>query len=409
MSELIVECGVLYDGTPSEWLTDARLRLSDGRITAAGPREAVDRPDSATVHDYGDKVVIPGLIDAHLHLDGDRTMDRYRKVAEWNRTALRTARAVRDCQRLLAAGYTTVRDVGSSVGPGLREAIREGEVPGPRIQTSGRQFSQTGGHADAHFLPQEWVAAVEPKRIVDGPNECRLAARERLREDVDLLKVMVTGGVLSQHDDPDQTHFTADELRAFVEEAHRFNVPVAAHAQGTPGIKRALQLGVDTIEHGMFLDDEAIELFLERDAVLVPTLTVLERIMAEGPEHDVPPWGIRKSAVVHESYVENIRAAHEAGVHIAAGSDLMGPPLLAHGENAIELELYVEQVGMSPRQALHTATGAAGALIDDEVGTLTPGDRADFLVLSGDPRDDIGVIRDGIEKVYKSGTPIGGG
>ncbi|MFW6152955.1 MAG: amidohydrolase family protein, partial [Halobacteriota archaeon] len=393
-----VDCGSLYDGTGETFLPDARVLIDDGRVTEVGPIEDVDPPSDATRIDHSDEVVIPGLVDAHVHLWGSRAMDPFTRITESHRESLLAARATVDLRRLLEAGFTTVRDVSSTVALGLRDAVDEGELPGPRIFTSGKGFSQTAGHGDHHYLPNRWVETDDDPSIVDGPTACRRGARRRIRQGVDLIKISTTGGVLSEKDEPHHPQFTPEEIRAFTEEAHRVGIPVAAHAQGTEGIINALEHGVDTIEHGIYLDEEAIDLMLETGATLVPTLSIVERICDLGDEHGIPPWGMRKAREVREDHVASIRRAHRAGVPIAAGTDFIGPELVPHGLNAMELELYVDLVGMSPVEALHTATGAATATVPvDDVGTLTPGSHADMVALEGDPSDDIGVVREGIE------------
>lgn len=402
-----VDCGSLYDGTGVESLTDARLLIEGGRVIEAGPVEDVAPPTDATRIDHSGEVVIPGLVDAHVHLWGYRAMDPFTRITESHRESLLAARATVDLRRLLEAGFTTVRDVSSAVALGLRDAVAEGELPGPRIFTSGKGFSQTAGHGDHHFLPNRWIETDDDPSVVDGPTECRRGARRRIRQGVDLIKISTTGGVLSEKDEPYHPQFTPAEIRAFTEEAHRVDIPVAAHAQGTEGIKNALENGVDTIEHGIYLDDETIDLMLETGAVLVPTLSIVERICELGDEHGIPSWGMRKAREVREDHVAAIRRAHDAGVTIAAGTDFIGPELVPHGLNAMELELYVDLVGMEPIEAVHTATGAATSTVPtDDVGTLTPGAHADLVALDGDPRGDISVLRTGIDAVYRGGRPV---
>jgi len=407
MTERYVDCGTLYDGRGDGTIQDARIAIEDGRVHEVGAIEDVPAPDGAERIDHAGEFVLPGLIDAHVHTAGLREMDPFTRLQELEQEALRTARATVDCRDLLDAGFTTVRDLSSNVGLGLRDAIAEGEIAGPRIYTSGLAFSQTGGHADTHFVPHRWVEDQDPCQIVDGETACRRGARKRIRQGVDLVKIMATGGVLSEKDDPHHSHFTDAEIRAFVEEAGRVDVPVAAHAQGAAGIKDALRNGVDTIEHGIYLDGEGIEFLRDRGAVLVPTLATLHRLYHHGADHGIPPWAIRKTEEAQAAHRDSIRAAHEAGVTIAAGTDFVGPEILPHGENAMELELYVEEIGMDPIEALHAATGAAAeAIPDDDVGTLTPGDHADIVALSADPRDDISAVRNDVDAVYKGGRVV---
>jgi imidazolonepropionase-like amidohydrolase len=397
-----VDCGTLVDGT-GDVVEDARFSVTEGRVAAAGAREAVDA-DGERV-DLTDSVVTPGFIDAHVHVQGLRSMDPREWVLDGD--AVSAARATTDCRRLLAAGFTSVRDLGSSVGLGLRDAVAEGSVPGPRIYTSGRSISQTGGHGDAHFLPYETAedTGLGIATLADGVPECRKTARKRIREDVDCLKIMTTGGVLSETDAPGEPQFTDAEIRAFTEEADRVDIPVASHAQGTEGVKAALRNGVDTIEHGFHLDGAAIDLLCETDATLVPTLSIMARIVEDGAAHGVPEHGLETARAAFEAHVDSVRRAHEAGVPIATGTDFMGPELVAHGENALEMELLVEKIGLSPLAAVEAATGVAGRTVPDDVGTLTAGAHADFVALGSDPRDGIGAVRD-VTAVFRAGERV---
>lgn len=397
-----VDCGRLVDGT-GRVLEDARVAIDDGRIEAVGARE--DVPAEGERIDHADATVTPGLIDAHVHLQGVRSMD----PLEWtlDADAYCAARATADLRALLEAGFTAVRDLGSTVGIGLRDAVADGEVPGPRIYTSGPAISQTGGHGDHHSLPYEWVTSgAGISTLADGVTECRREARKRARANADCLKIMTTGGVLSAEDAPDQRQFVDEEIAAMVEEAHRVGMPVASHAQGVAGIEAALRNGVDTIEHAFYLDESTIELLLEHDATVVPTMAIMDRIVSRGEEAGVPQHGLRKAEVAYEAHTESIRRAYEAGVPIAAGTDFIGPDLVPHGENARELELYVERIGMSGQEAIEAATGvAARTLPDDDLGTIEPGNRADLVAFDGDPLDDIEVVREPAA-VYRGGERV---
>lgn len=404
---LVIDAGRVIDGTGDEALDDGRIVVDDeGRIDAVGPAEDLSVPTDADHVAYPEKTIVPGLIDAHLHLQGNRSMDMMDWVTDSD--ALSAARATADLRALAASGFTSVRDAGSTTGTALRQAVEEGDVPGPRVFTSGQALSQTGGHGDVHSLPFEWVESggASISTLADGPTECRREVRKRLREGTDLIKIMTTGGVLSERDEPDQTQFTEAEVSAIVEEAHRAGRPVASHAQGTPGIKLALENGVDTIEHGFYIDDEAIDLFIETGAVFVPTLAIMHRIVEQGADYGVPDHALEKASAAAEAHVDSTRRAYEADVPIATGTDFLGPELVPHGENALEAELLVEKIGMDESEALAAATGvAAEALPTDHVGTLEAGKDADFAVIDGHPHDDISVLR-AVTATYKTGEQI---
>jgi imidazolonepropionase-like amidohydrolase len=398
-----IDADLLVTGRDEEPIADARVLVAEGEVTDVGTQEDLDAPADAarTTHEY----LLPGLIDAHLHLQGGREMDPMTWVTE--SSELGTARATADLRDILAAGFTAVRDVGSTTGLALRDAVDEGEIPGPRVFTSGRSISQTAGHGDSHMLPYEWADSEHGiGTLADGADECRKEARKRIRDGVDVLKIMTTGGVLSEKDAPDQSQFTDAEVQAFVQEAHRVGIPVASHAQGAPGIKTALENGVDTIEHGFYIDDECIDLFHETGATFVPTLSIMHRLVTEGDEHGVPEYGLAKARNAREAHFESTRRAYEAGVPIATGTDFIGPDLVPHGENALELELLVEEVGMDEHEVLQSATRvAAGTVPADDLGTVEAGARADLVALDADPLADVSAVRD-VETVYRDGEPV---
>ena len=401
----VIDCETLVDGVSDEPISSGRVLVEDGRVIAAGAVDEVDVPDDATIDDHSDATVIPGLIDAHLHLFGSRSMNPF----DWlkDSSELGTARATADLRSLLAAGFTSVRDVGSTTGLALRDAVAEGAIPGPRVFTSGRSISQTGGHGDSHYLPYEWATSEDTGAVLaDGEDECRKEARKRVREGVDLIKIMTTGGVLSEKDAPDQSQFTDQEIQAFTEEAHRVGIPVASHAQGGPGIKAALRNGVDTIEHGFYIDDECLDLFEETGATFVPTLAIMHRLVTEGADHGVPEYGLAKARAAQEAHFESTTRAYEAGVPIALGTDFLGPELVPHGLNAMEAELFVDEIGMSEHEAILAGTAvAARTVAPDDIGTLAPGSHADLVVYEESPLADISNLRDP-SVVYKGGERV---
>ncbi|MFB6072360.1 MAG: amidohydrolase family protein [Halobacterium sp.] len=396
----------LVDGRRDDAIEDARLVVDDdGAVAAVGPREGVEAPPDADRVEYPDRTLVPGFVDAHVHLQGARSMN----VEDWMATpdALAAARATGDLRSLVDAGFTSVRDLGSSVGLGLREAVADGEVPGPRVFTSGRAISQTAGHGDVHGAPYEWVVDGTPlSTLADGVDECRREARKRIREGVDCLKVMTTGGVLSERDTPDVRQFTDDEIAAMTEEADRVGLDVAAHAQGTGGIKAALRNGVSTVEHGFYLDGDCIDLLKETGGTFVPTLSIMWRITEFGDEHGVPEWGLEKSREAREAHVDAVERAYEANASIAAGTDFMGPDLVPHGDNALEMQLFVDEIGMTEMEALQAGTRvAARTLPRNDLGTLEDGNRADFAVLDADPLADISAV-ERVHATYVDGERV---
>ena len=408
MPERIVTCGTLVDGLSDDPVPNAAIVIEDGRIAKVTDRESVSL-DDAEVVDHSGETVIPGLIDAHLHLKGWPSMDQS-ELLEYD-VAAGAARATTHLRRLLDAGFTTVRDVDSRTGLGLRRAVEEGSIPGPRIHTSHRAIYQTAGHGDVHYLPYEWVTEFNPydPALRDGPVECRKEARKRIRDGVDLIKIGTTGGVLSEKDHPDQSQMTDREIAAVTQEAHRVDIPVAAHAQGAAGIKNALNNGVDTIEHGIYIDDEGIELLNATDGVLVPTLAIVDRICEHGADHGIPEFGLEKARQAREAHFDAVRRTYEADAQIALGTDFVGPDLVPHGENAVEAVLYVEECGMTPMDAIKTATSeAAKTLKTADVGAIEAGRRADIVALDANPLADITALQDQIAAVYKGGDRVDG-
>jgi imidazolonepropionase-like amidohydrolase len=404
--QTIVTCGSLIDGVAEEPMSDMAVVIDGEEIRAVTTLE--DAPEQGDVIDHSDEVVTPGLIDAHLHLKGWPSLDQSDYLSY--DVAAGAARATVHLERLLKAGFTTVRDVDSRTALGLRTAVEEGSIPGPRIHTSHRAIYQTGGHGDAHYLPYEWVEQYNPydPALCDGADECRKEARKRIREGVDLIKIGTTGGVLSEKDHPEQAQMTDDEIAAVTQEAHRVGIPVAAHAQGAAGIKNALRNGVDTIEHGIYIDQEGIELLMETDGVFVPTLAIVDRICEVGSDHGIPEFGLQKAREAREAHFDAVRRAYDAGATIALGTDFVGPDLVPHGENSMEAVLYVEECGMAPMDALKAATSeAAKTLKQQDVGVVEPGRYADFVVLDRDPTEDITALQDSVTAVYKGGDRVG--
>ena len=403
MSYLAITNCRIIDGTGGPVIENGALVIKDNLIVDVGSSGSVEIPKDAKVIDVNGRTVMPGLIDAHLHLTGLRTGDFIREPLLTPYATL-VARAIRDLEALINAGFTTIGDAGSVIALQLKKAVEEGTVNGPRIIAAGYVLSQTFGHGDAHYLPVEYVDARTSRLgnplsalICDGVEECRKAARYALRAGADYIKVMATGGVLSEKDRPEYTQFTLEELKAIVEEAKHAYRFVHAHAQGTEGIKNAINAGVKVIAHGIFIDDEAIEMAKENNVIVVPTFAVVEHLLKYGKEIGVPEWGLKKSMEVHEIHLRNIRNAYKKGVKIATGTDFLGGiKAFRHGDNSIEIELFVEKLGMTPMESILSATKIAAEAVglEKKIGTLEKGKIADLIVIDGNPLSDIKVLRD---------------
>lgn len=400
---------LLLDGTGGDPIPNPVILLEGDTIVAAGPASDVLVNPEARVIDLSDKTILPGLIDAHLHLVGLKSME---DLAELIRTPppLSVLRTTVEARRLLEAGFTAVRTVGGPVAIYLKQAIEEGVVSGPRIMASGRSFIQTSGGGDPWDIPLELmeIAASLGRGLaetVDGPVECRKGVRRRLREGADLIKILTTGAVFSKENPPTRVGFTQPEVDALVDEAHRLGLKVAAHAHGTEGIRSALLAGVDSIEHGTYLDDECIDLMLKQGTYLVPTFAIFRRVMDTAGE-DVPEYAMRQGLEVHETHERNFVKAYRAGVKIGCGTDFVGPPPVEHGANALEL-VYLVEVGMAPMDVIVSATSGNADLLGlgEKTGTITGGKWADIIAVDGNPLDDMRTLLD-VPFVMKGGEVV---
>jgi imidazolonepropionase-like amidohydrolase len=371
---MIVRAGVLYDGTLEPPKRRVDLAIEKGRI--AEIRAASGECDLEAA------CVTPGLINAHAHLEGSGEPDMMGMI-QTTTPNQRMLRAVANARKSVKAGITTIRDVGSShaIGPDVRDAIEEGRISGPRMRAAGAVLCMTGGHG--------WPIG----RAVDSPWDARKAVREQMWVGADCIKTIATGGVLTKGAVPGNAQLTYDELAAAIDEAHRHGLRVAAHAIGTEGIKNALRAGIDSIEHGTLLDDEAIALFKERGVYLVPTLSAPTCILAHMEDGGLPRYAVEKARGLNEVMLVNIRRAYENGVRIAGGSDA-GTPFNYHENYAQEVELMWSLLGMTPQQALHAATNVAAELVGLHKGLLAVGEPADLLLLSRDAGEDVRALRE---------------
>lgn len=388
----VLRAARLFDGKSSAVVTPGAVLVRGDRIVEAGAR--VNAPPEAEVIDLGDVTLLPGLIDAHTHLSGEASKSWTQDLADSltqpiPEQALGTLKYARVT---LLAGFTTVRDLGSGdlLDVGLRNAIRKGEVPGPRIQASVHAIGATGGHCDeGGFRPGVFLRESAPG-AVDGPDAVRAAVRRSVKYGADVIKTCATGGVLSLTGDVDSAQLTQAELDALVDEAHQLRKKVAAHAHGATGAKRAIRAGVDSIEHGTFLDEEAFALMKQKRTVYIPTLMAVEGVRERLEANGLPPPVVPKARAAIEQLAKTVRRAIQLGVRIGVGSDAAVFP---HGRNAGELVLLVKH-GMKPLDALRAATMVNAELLgmQDRVGSLEAGKLADVIAVPGDPTKDISAV-----------------
>jgi imidazolonepropionase-like amidohydrolase len=334
--------------------------------------------------------VLPGLIDSHVHLTGQQNPNgRLENVTESNATQAMVG--ARYARRTLNAGFTTVADLGASNEAifALRDAVKRGDVPGPRIIAAGSAVSVHGGHGDINGYREDIMHVLSPESVCSGVEDCMRAVRLQVRSGADIIKITATGGVLSNTAAGLAQQFSEDELAAIVASAHRMGRQVTAHAHGVDGINAFLKAGGDSIEHGTYLDDESMRLFKSHNAWLVPTLMAGDYVarMASGPDNFFTPAQTAKALEAGPKMLDMARRAHDGGVRIAFGTD---SGVSAHGDNAQEFALLV-RAGLTPLEAIQAATvGAAEHLkITNEAGRLAPGMPADLIAVSGDPLSDV--------------------
>ena len=385
----VIRATTLIDGTGADPVRGRFIVIDDGVIKQISS----DAPKGAEVIDVGDLTILPGLIDCHVHLAvaQDTIQERLLTPLSFN-----TATALVAASTTLEAGFTTVRDAGFTTR-GIKMAVERGLFPGPRMRIAVTPLSQTGGHGDSMTPSGVNIWPGDPERpngVVDGIEGVRRATREVLRAGADQIKIMTSGGVLSPNDEPSATGFSPEEIAAVVYEAHAAGKTVMSHAQATQGIKNAVAAGIESIEHGIYLDEEACAAMKKRGTYLVATLIaplwVLRR--AEKDPSSIPPYALRKAKEVIDVHRQAFRMAVESGVKIAMGTDSgVGP----HGTNAEEIAIMVEN-GMTLMQAIvaTTKTAAECARVDQLVGTLVPGKRADIIGVRGDPLANIGLFKD---------------
>lgn len=403
LADTLVYAGTLIDGTQSEPKSNMTVVIDDGKITAieSGFRRAAD---GDVVIDRRNGTVMPGFIDMHTHLTSQSSPSSY--IEKFTKSAPDvTLDAVRYANTTLMAGFTTVRDLGDSYNASiaLRNAVNAGKVNGPRIYTSGKSIATTGGHADPTNGAKAglYESPTPADGVANGPYEARKAVRERYQDGSDLIKLTVTGGVLSVAKSGRNPQFMADELEAVVATAKDYDMKVTVHAHGKEGMLRAIAAGVASIEHGTYMDEEVMDAMKEKGVYYVPTITagrsVAERAKIDGyfPEL-VRPKAAEIGPLIQGTFGE----AYKAGVKIAFGTDA---GVFDHGENYREF-VYMVEAGMPPLEAIRSATYEAAQLLGvEDIGTIEVGKRADVVAVNGDPLDDISILAD-INLVVKDGV-----
>ena len=389
MAELVIAGGRVWDGTGTvPRVTDLVVR--DGKIVSVG--DGGSASSDAVRIDAAGRFVMPGMIDCHVHLTSSSAAN-YELQRLKDLLGLQTLRGAANACTMLMAGFTTVRDLSAPgfANVAIRQAIDEGVCVGPRVLAAGMSLTVPGGHGDSYYRPEIDVAR---EGIINGPEDARRAVRELVKMRVDLVKLLVTGGVMTDGSDLGALQWTPDELAAAIGQAHQLGKRVAGHCHGAAGVKAGVKAGLDTVEHGTMLDDEAVTLMAEHGTFLVPTIIAGHQIVAHGTAGGIAPHVVRKGQQIGEWHRRSVRMAHEAGVKIAFGTDC-GTPFNRPGENAVELGLMVE-CGLSPSETLEAATRVAADAIglSDALGTLEVGKVADIVIVDGDPLGDVGVLAD---------------
>jgi imidazolonepropionase-like amidohydrolase len=397
----------LLDPATEELTRAAVVVIEDGRVIASGGRDRVAVPADAVRVDAEGLTLLPGLVDAHVHLV---SRGNGRDLAEQLATppSLWPLNTVPATRATLDAGFTAVRDAGGTPA-GVRMAIERGYFPGPRLKLAVTALSQTGGHTDHHFACGVTLTrglGDVPDSVVDGVEPMRKRVRETIRAGADWIKLCTSGGVLSPNDLPHHATLTLDEIRAAVEEAAAQGRSVMAHAQANAGIKNALRAGVATIEHGIWLDGDAIEMMLDGGRALVPTLVAPQWVIRHADQGRMPSWAAEKGRAVFEDHKASVRLAIESGVRIAFGTDTgVGP----HGSNGEEF-LLLHELGMSTADCLRAATTVAAEVVGwrGQVGTLEAGAYGDVIGVPGNPLEDLELVAraENVRLVVKGGEIV---
>ena len=397
----LIRAGHLLDVHSGKVLDEQTIVVTGDKIAAVAPSASILAMTGDKVIDLGSLTVLPGMIDVHTHITGNPDFDPYKELIGTD--AKEAITGVVNARTTLLAGFTTIRNVGAGgyTDVDLRDAINDGQVEGPHMLVSGPPLGITGGHCDENLLPIKYHVVGDG--VADGIAAVQHQVRQNIKYGVDLIKICATGGVLSKGDDPQASQYTLEEMKAIVADAHRLGRKVAAHAHGAQGILWASEAGVDSIEHGSYINDEAIAVMKKNGTYLVPTLYLEDWMLESG---HLPDFYHHKMVDVSAVAKKNIQHAMESGVKIAMGTDAAVYP---HGLNAHELDVYVNQLHMAPLAAIQSTTLNAADLLgwSDKVGSLDAGKWADIIAVDGNPIADVKLLQD-VKFVMKAGVAYKG-
>lgn len=409
----LIRAARMFDGTSDKLITPGVVMVDDGKIVAVGP--SIAAPMGLPVIDLGDATLLPGFIDAHTHLSFESSNDWKQDHIDFYEKSIPELAHISAAfaKKTLRAGFTTCRDLGSfeQVDVGLRDAINSGVIEGPRLLVAYASVGATGGHCDTDGFRPGVLARESATGIGNGPDALRGIVRRNLKFGANVIKVCATGGVLSLNDDVDVPQLTQAELDAIVDEAHTLKRKVAAHAHGATGAKRAVRAGVDSIEHGTFLDDEALTMMKAKGTVLIPTLMAFQGVREKLAADALPPSVVVKAKLALAAINTTVTRALAKGVIIGFGTDAAVYP---HGRNAEEFSQLVG-AGLKPAAALRAATSVNAALLgwSDRLGSISVGKLADLVAVPGDPLKDIRatekvffVMKEGVIYRNDRGTPL---
>lgn len=399
-ADVLITGGNMLDVRTGKLIANPQILVRDGRIVSVKQGTPTSNDASIEKIDLSGMTLLPGLIDMHVHLDSDPSYGGYSTLQFGDR--FWSVLTVPHASRTLDAGFTTVRNVGADAwnDVGLRQAIEEGKVRGPRVVTAAYSFGATGGHCDSTFFPPSMNQ--QSAFNADSPEEGRKRVRELRKYGAQVIKICATGGVFSHNTEPGQQQMSLRDMTAVAEEAHQWGLRVAAHAHGSSGIKDAIRAGVDTIEHASLIDDEGIALAKKHGAFLSMDIYNTDYTQAEGKKNGVLEDNLRKDREIGDIQREGFRRAHAAGVKMVYGTDA---GIYPHGDNAKQFATMVKY-GMTPVQAIQTATiNAAEALASREVGVIEAGRLADIIAVTGDPSKDVRLLEN-VAVVIKGGVVV---